>query len=100
MREETTIPGWVVRKNPKENMVIEFLAHCGHGPFSDEGLEIVDGQFQAAGRGDGNEVNGAVQDQTIDIAQGDRVVDDSFLHFEGDNPGKDDQYNDHHQDNL
>ena len=46
-----------------------------------------DCEFQCAGNNHGDNINRAVQVQQIQFAQPNGLVDDPFLHFQGDDPG-------------
>ena len=81
-------------------MLIQALSHTVHCPLPDNSLEIVNCQFQSTGGSDGEEINTAIDDETVNISQGNGIVDYPFLHFERDYSGKNNEDDYRQQDQL
>ncbi len=78
------------------DVTVEVGAHARERPLGDQGLEDVDQVLAAAGDQHGAEVIPAVDQQQVDFAQGDGLVDDALLHLERQHPRKD-RHDDHRQ---
>ncbi len=64
------------------------FTHARQGALADDDLDRVDDVFEQAGRDHGYEINGAVVNQQVDVAQADGFVDDALLHLQRQDAGE------------
>ena len=66
--------------------MIEFVSQAHQYFLANDGLDNIDEIFQKAGKGYGADIQAAVQEEQLLIAQVDRLIDNAFLHLQGKNP--------------